>query len=109
MSVHRTLVNAFPDAHLGVAVATDGCLYQSEVFAASSPPISLSPTASPRSRRDRHKRTSAWGGRAVLVLVGIRLGIDGVNPIYYETIKVRLPPPCPILSPENANEICGML
>lgn len=24
------------------------------------------------------------------MLVGIRLGIDGVNPIYYETIKVRI-------------------
>jgi hypothetical protein len=32
-----------------------------------------------------------WGGRAVLVLVGIRLGLDGVNPVYYDTIKVRLP------------------
>jgi len=32
---------------------------------------------------------ATWGGRAVLVLIGIRLGIDGVNPIYYETIKVR--------------------
>lgn len=32
---------------------------------------------------------ATWGERAVLVLIGIRLGIDGVNPIYYETIKVR--------------------
>ena len=30
----------------------------------------------------------SWGERAVLVLIGIRLGIDGVNPIYYEPIKV---------------------
>lgn len=30
-----------------------------------------------------------WGDRAVLVLVGIRLGIEGVNPLYYNTIKVR--------------------
>ncbi|KZP06244.1 hypothetical protein FIBSPDRAFT_1053640 [Athelia psychrophila] len=28
MSIHRTLVNAFPDAHLGIAVATDRCSYQ---------------------------------------------------------------------------------
>ncbi|KZP09776.1 peptidase C54, partial [Athelia psychrophila] len=81
----RTLVNAFPDAHLGVAVATDGCLYQSEVFAASLPPVSVSHTASPR--HDQHEQTSVWGGRAVLVLVGLRLGIADVNPIYYETIK----------------------
>jgi ABC-type glucose/galactose transport system permease subunit len=25
----------------------------------------------------------------LVVLIGIRLGIDGVNPIYYDTIKVR--------------------
>ena len=29
-----------------------------------------------------------WGDRAVLVLIGIRLGIEGVNPLYYNTIKV---------------------
>jgi hypothetical protein len=33
--------------------------------------------------------SSQWGGRAVVVLIGIQLGIDGVNPIYYDTIKVR--------------------
>ena len=27
----------------------------------------------------------------MLVLVGLRLGLDGVNPIYYESVKVRLP------------------
>ena len=31
----------------------------------------------------------AWGDRPVLLLIGVRLGIDGVNTIYYETIKVR--------------------
>jgi hypothetical protein len=31
---------------------------------------------------------STWGDRAVVVLIGIRLGLDGVNPIYYDTIKV---------------------
>jgi hypothetical protein len=34
-----------------------------------------------------------WGGRAVLVLFGIRLSLDGVNPVYCDTIKVRLPSP----------------
>ena len=29
------------------------------------------------------------GGRAVVVLIGIQLGMDGINPIYYDTIKVR--------------------
>lgn len=73
----KTLVHSFPEAGLGVSVATDGVIYQSDVYAASNVHI-----GSPR----RHMR-SAWGERAVLVLIGIRLGIDGVNPIYYETIK----------------------
>lgn len=30
----------------------------------------------------------SWS-RPVLVLIGVRLGIDGVNPIYYDSIKVR--------------------
>jgi cysteine protease ATG4 len=75
----RTLVHAFPEAGLGVSVATDGVIYQSDVYAASNVHI-----GSPR----RHMKAT-WGERAVLVLIGIRLGIDGVNPIYYETIKVR--------------------
>lgn len=32
---------------------------------------------------------SMWGQRPVLVLIGIRLGVNGVNPIYYEAVKVR--------------------
>ena len=76
--LHRALVHAFPEAGLGVAVAADGVVYQSDVYAASN-----MHEGSPR-RRLR----SSWGDRAVLVLIGIRLGIDGVNPIYYEPIKV---------------------
>ncbi|KAJ7673030.1 hypothetical protein DFH06DRAFT_1319245 [Mycena polygramma] len=33
-------------------------------------------------------RESKCGDRPVLLLLGIRLGLDGVNPIYYETIKL---------------------
>ena len=44
---------------------------------------------SPR-RRQVGKSTTTWGDRPVLLLLGIRLGIDGVNPIYYETIRVNL-------------------
>ena len=84
----RTLVHAFPDAGLGVSVATDGCVYQSEVFAASTSVIG-SPISSSNGRRSKGKSEKGWGGRAVLVLVGIRLGLDGVNPVYYDTIKVR--------------------
>lgn len=94
---HRTLVHAFPEAGLGVTVATDGCIYQSEVFTASTPPLVAS-SSSGRGKgvkgAGREKeREKGWGGRGVLVLVGIRLGLDGVNPVYYETIKVRSFPP----------------
>ncbi|KAF8869273.1 peptidase family C54-domain-containing protein [Infundibulicybe gibba] len=75
----KTLVNSFPDAGLGVSVAADGTLYQSDVYAVSNSNHSRSPR--------RYART-AWGDRPVLLLLGIRLGIDGVNPIYYETIKL---------------------
>ena len=74
----RSLVQSFPDASLGISVAVDSQIFQTDVYSASHPP-----TQSPRPRK-----LSRWGGRAVVVLIGIRLGIDGVNPIYYETIKV---------------------
>ncbi|EIW75969.1 hypothetical protein CONPUDRAFT_111807 [Coniophora puteana RWD-64-598 SS2] len=73
----KRLVQAFPDAGLGVAVASDGALYQTDVYSASYVDV-----GSPR-----NVRKLRWGGRAVLVLFGIRLGINGVNPIYYDTIK----------------------
>ncbi|KAJ3517680.1 hypothetical protein NLJ89_g354 [Agrocybe chaxingu] len=76
----RTLVNSFPDCGLAVSVAIDSTLYRTEVYAASHGEASTS-----RSPRRRH--TTAWGDRPVLLLLGIRLGIEGVNPIYYETIK----------------------
>ncbi|KAA1476293.1 hypothetical protein DENSPDRAFT_784808 [Dentipellis sp. KUC8613] len=76
----KTLVHAYPDAGMGVAVAVDSQIFQTDVYSASHPPISAA--TSPK-----RGRSSTWGGRAVLVLIGIRLGLDGVNPIYYDTIK----------------------
>ena len=38
----------------------------------------------------RRYYTRSWAERPVLLLLGIRLGIECVNPIYYETIKVFL-------------------
>ena len=76
----------FPEAGLGVSVATDGAVYQSDVYAASH--------SFPVSGHHHHQGRSTtieWGGRAVLVLVGIRLGLDCVNPVYYDTIKVTFP------------------
>ena len=77
----KTLVLAFPECGLGVAVATDSALYQSEVYTASH-----GGPAHARSPRKLVKTT--WGDRPVLLLLGVRLGIDRVNPIYYDTIKV---------------------
>lgn len=74
----KKLVHRFPAAQLAVSVASDNAVFDSDVYAASN------------FGRKRHS-TSRWGGTAVLVLVGIRLGIEGVNPIYYEGIKVNLP------------------
>lgn len=73
-------------------------IYKSDVYAASnlpstgwfdddsdSTPTTLPTTASKRSSSGRGR---VWGDKAVLILVGLRLGLDGVNPIYYDSIKV---------------------
>ncbi|KAF9043299.1 peptidase family C54-domain-containing protein [Panaeolus papilionaceus] len=75
----RTLVHSFPECGMSVAVASDSTLYQSQVYAASHGETSRSP-------KRRHKAT--WGDRPVLLLLPVRLGIDGVNPIYYESVKM---------------------
>ncbi|KAJ7718815.1 hypothetical protein B0H16DRAFT_1608276, partial [Mycena metata] len=112
----RTLVDAFPICGLGVSFATDGTFYQTDVFAAShSPAISSSSNPSSshghgsvsshghgrgstsssayshgsrRKEKDGKEETKRWGDRPVLLLLGIKLGIEGVNPVYYETIKL---------------------
>ncbi|KAF8633482.1 hypothetical protein AX15_001409 [Amanita polypyramis BW_CC] len=76
----KTLVHSFPECGLAVAVAIDSALYQSDVYTASH-----GGTAHARSPRKMVRTT--WGDRPVLVLLGVRLGIDRVNPIYYDTIK----------------------
>lgn len=83
----RRLVDAFPHAALGIALAKDSVISQSDVFLASHshPHHPLSTTTT----------TTTWGDRPVLLLIGLRLGIDGVNPIYYETIKAS--PASPVL------------
>ncbi|KAJ6583690.1 hypothetical protein B0H10DRAFT_2096751 [Mycena sp. CBHHK59/15] len=83
----------------GVSVATDGTLYLTEVFAASHSPAASaglasasSPPVGGHSSGGHGKSTNAkpgkrWGDRPVLLLLGIRLGLDGVNPVYQETTK----------------------
>ena len=84
MSLIRTLVGSFLECGLAVTVASDSTLYQTHVFAASHGDMNV------RSPRRRHgTSTTTWGDRPVLLLLGIRLGIEGVNPIYYDTIKVK--------------------
>ncbi|KAF7356818.1 Cysteine protease [Mycena venus] len=75
----KALVQAFPACGLGVSVATDGVLYQTSVFEASH--------TSPRPEADSESDSISWGDRPVLLLLGLRLGLDGVNPIYHDTIK----------------------
>jgi cysteine protease ATG4 len=77
----KRLVYEFPEAQLAVSLASDGVVFDSDVYAASN---------FGNDSRKRHTSRYRWGGRAVLVLVGIRLGLDGVNPIYYEGVKVRV-------------------
>jgi hypothetical protein len=92
---HRsTLTKAFPDAGLAAATAVDGTLYETDVYAASNQGPAHRVVEAPSlasgfsSRRPKTVR-KRWGSQAVLVLVGIRLGLENVNPIYHENVKVR--------------------
>ncbi|KAF7310342.1 hypothetical protein MIND_00408300 [Mycena indigotica] len=84
----RTLVDAFPGCGLGVAVGQDGTIYASDVLAAARAPPAGGPVL--RSSASGSSRGGSGKGkwdRPVLVLLGLRLGLDGVNPVYHETIK----------------------
>ena len=65
----RLLVQSFPEASLASHV--DGQIFQTDVYLASYP----------STQRPRPCKLSRRGGRAVIVFIGIRLGIDGVNQI----------------------------
>lgn len=75
--------------------ATDSMIYKSDVYSASSLSSTgwfdeddESKSGGTSSKRSSSERGRVWGDRAVLILVGLRLGLEGVNPIYYESIKV---------------------
>ena len=78
----RRLTTAFPDCGVSVHFASTSEVFESEVYAASH-------ASAPQS--DSKSSVSKWGGRPVLLLVGIRLGIDAVTPVYYDGIKVGIP------------------
>ncbi|BGP16747.1 Cysteine protease atg4 [Rhodosporidiobolus nylandii] len=73
----KALVNAYEPAGLRVVSCVDGAVYETEVERESRGPRGVG---------------EKWS-TPVLILVNVRLGIDGVNPIYYEAIKgiFRLP------------------
>lgn len=102
-TVIRTLGNSFGLSGLAVATAVDSIVYKSDVLAASNLPsgawdqAASSSTSSRRGsatsgRSGMAAQKQVWGDKAVLILIGIRLGLDGVNPIYYDSVKVSLLP-----------------
>lgn len=75
----KSLIQDFPEAGLGVSVASDGVIYLDQVQAQAQ---SLS---SPRKKRS----SQSWE-KPVLILIGIRLGLEGVHPMYHESVKVSV-------------------
>lgn len=61
---HRELCQDFPAAQMGVAAAVDATVYVPEILAASE----------------------SWS-KPVLILLNLRLGLNGINPIYYPAMK----------------------
>jgi cysteine protease ATG4 len=112
---------------LGVSVATGETLYPTEVFAASHSPA-FAPSSSSAVSVSSHghslpsrgsgskkgKESKRWGDQPVLLVLGIRLGLDGVNPIRVRvfapfscssrTLPVPSFPPPPIFRPMLAFE-----
>ncbi|PWN28513.1 peptidase C54, partial [Jaminaea rosea] len=68
----RKLVDEWPQAGLGVSTATDGVVYLNEVRRAAKAP----------SNSAGEKRA-----RPVLILINVRLGLEGVHPTYYDSIR----------------------
>ncbi|KAI8450500.1 hypothetical protein BY996DRAFT_6417315 [Phakopsora pachyrhizi] len=78
----KALTNNFIPAGIGVVTDVDGTVYRSDVYAASVFP---NPYGG-QNRRSEGLSATTWE-RPVLILVNLRLGLDGVNPSYYEAIK----------------------
>ncbi|GAA97415.1 uncharacterized protein L969DRAFT_74527 [Mixia osmundae IAM 14324] len=83
----KHLASNFAPANLGVAVSVDGTVYRSDVQAAANPPFSEPATAG---RQDPAPSVRTSWQRPVLILINARLGLDKVNPLYYESIKAAL-------------------
>ncbi|MCO5579019.1 hypothetical protein L7F22_032871 [Adiantum nelumboides] len=71
----KKLVDDYPEAGLGVSMASDGVVYLNQVK-----------TQAQTNSSGTHRRVGHWD-RPVLVLIGIRLGLEGVHPMYHDSIK----------------------
>lgn len=70
---------------MAVSVASDGVIIKSDVFDASQP-VPEDGSAALLGKRSAPKPIK-WGSRPVVVLVGVRLGMEGVNPIYHDSVR----------------------
>lgn len=77
----KQLVTEFPDAGIAVELAHDGVFYLDEVRLAAGARSAL------QSGKGRQGDAAVTWRRPVVILIGIRLGLDSVNPIYYESVK----------------------
>ncbi|KAG8936939.1 Cysteine protease atg4 [Tulasnella sp. 408] len=76
----KRLTGSFSEAGLSVSVSSSGEVFATDIYAASNQNVDPADTL-------KTSRRSKWGGRAVLLLICIRLGIDGVNPVYHDGLK----------------------
>ncbi|KAJ9101225.1 hypothetical protein QFC21_003444 [Naganishia friedmannii] len=89
----KTLANGFPLCGVSIVTAVDSTIYASEVIEASHQPLGewqeLVRTMPVRTRRGAGVSEGAgrWGEQGVLILAGVRLGMEGVNPLYHDSIK----------------------
>lgn len=77
----RRLAGSFLEAGLSVSLSSNNEVFATDIYAASNQNVEPADTL-------KTSRRSKWGGRPVLLLICIRLGIDGVNPVYHDGLKV---------------------
>lgn len=71
----KKLVDDYPEAGIGVSLASDGVIYLDQVKSQAQ-----------WSANGKQRSIGQWT-RPVLVLIGVRLGLDGVHPMYHDSIK----------------------
>lgn len=79
----KKLVDDFPEAGLGVTLSSDGVIYLDQVRSQAQMPSS----SGLRSGSNNSSGSGNSWTRPVLVLIGVRLGLEGVHPMYYDSIK----------------------